>query len=244
MQHFPEPQFNLSLSYCSHNNSEWGVKMKIKSAVGAALLVSVFHSPNSFAAGSGATDIAAPPAFFAKEFGDTLPPIGYVKFCAANPAECVSYSFSEKLASARIKMNPTRWNQLYQVNASVNRKIAPVTDQELYGVAENWTYPATAGDCEDYLLLKKRELEAMGFPPKALRITVVLQEKGEGHAVLTVTSNEGDYVLDNRRNEIMLWTDTNYTFLKRQADNDPRHWVSLLNKQGLAAAAVSSSRKP
>ncbi len=218
--------------------------MKIKSAVGAALLVCVIPIQNSFAANNAGQDVTVPTAFFAKEFGDTLPPVGYVKFCAANPAECVSYSFSEKLASTRVKMNAVRWNQLYQVNTSVNRKIAPVTDQELYGIAENWTYPATAGDCEDYLLLKKRELETLGFQPKALRITVVLQEKGEGHAVLTVTTNEGDYVLDNRRNEIMLWTDTNYTFLKRQSDSDPRHWVSLLSKQGLAAAAVSSSRKP
>ena len=218
--------------------------MKIKTAVGAALLMCIFPSPGSFAASNAAPDFAVSAGFFAKEFGDTLPPVGYVKFCAANPAECMSYSFTEKLAAPRVKMNAARWNQLYQVNTSVNRKIAPVTDQELYGIAENWTYPVSAGDCEDYLLLKKRELEALGFAPKALRITVVLQEKGEGHAILTVTTNEGDYVLDNRRNEIMLWNDTNYTFLKRQSDSDPRHWVSLLSKQGLAAAAVSSSRKP
>ena len=218
--------------------------MKIKSAVGAALFLCVFQTSNVFSAGSNLPRASVQPGFFAREFGDTLPPIGYVKFCLRNSAECESYDLSEKLVTARIGMSAARWNQLYQVNSTINRKITPITDQELYGVAENWTYPLSAGDCEDYLLLKKRELESLGFPPKSLRITVVLQEKGEGHAVLTVTTNEGDYVLDNRRSDILLWNDTNYTFLKRQSDSDPRRWVSLLNKQGLAAAAVASSKKP
>ena len=99
----------------------------------------------------------------------------------------------------RVTLTPDLWSELYQVNTKVNTTIAPMTDQELYGQAEYWTYPTDAGDCEDYLLLKKRELEAMGFDSGALLITVVLDEKKEGHAVLTVASTDGDYVLDNRR---------------------------------------------
>ena len=43
---------------------------------------------------------------------------------------------------------------------------------------------------EDLPEEEKRYLEGLGFPPSALLITVVLDEKNEGHAVLTVTTDE------------------------------------------------------
>jgi predicted transglutaminase-like cysteine proteinase len=85
-----------------------------------------------------------------------------------------------RATAARIDLTPERWNLLYQVNSFVNRKIAPVSDQELYGQPEYWTYPTDAGDCEDYLLLKKRYLEKIGLPAEALRITVVFDESRQG----------------------------------------------------------------
>ena len=97
----------------------------------------------------------------------------------------------------------------------------------LYAVPERWDYPVYAGDCEDYVLLKKRELEKLGFSSHALLITVVLDEAGEGHAVLMVSTNQGDFVLDNRRDAVIRWTDTRYRFLKRQSQDDPRLWVAL-----------------
>jgi predicted transglutaminase-like cysteine proteinase len=171
---------------------------------------------------------------FADEFGKTRPPIGYVKFCAQNAGECKGGS----LLNTRMNLTPQLWNDLYRINTKVNTTIRPATDQDLYGQAEFWTYPVTAGDCEDYLLLKKRELEALGFPASALLITVVLDERQEGHAVLTIVSNSGDYVLDNRRDDILLWTETNYTFLKRQTRRDPRQWVSLEGTKATATATL------
>ena len=81
------------------------------------------------------------------------------------------------------------------------------------------------------MLLKKRELEKLGFDSGSLLITVVLDEKNEGHAVLMVATKSGDYVLDNRRNDILLWSDTGYTFLKRQSQQDPKAWVALTDTQ-------------
>jgi predicted transglutaminase-like cysteine proteinase len=138
-------------------------------------------------------------------------------------------------------MTAQRWADLYLINTAVNTRIKPTTDQDLYGTAEFWTYPTTAGDCEDYLLLKKRELEAKGFPSSALLITVVLDERGDGHAVLTIASHDGDYVLDNRRDDILLWGETNYKFLKRQTQRDPRQWVSLNNNKPVATTALGTS---
>lgn len=166
-------------------------------------------------------------ASFQKEFGKSLPPIGFVKFCAANPGECKSVGRRVQ----RVAATQAMWAKLQLVNASINGSIAPVSDAELYGEAEFWTYPVDAGDCEDYLLLKKRQLEKLGFDSGALLITVVLDEKNEGHAVLTVATEQGDYVLDNRRNDILLWAETGYTFLKRQSQKDPRAWVALTDVQ-------------
>jgi predicted transglutaminase-like cysteine proteinase len=174
---------------------------------------------------------------YASEFGKTLPPIGFVKFCASNPEECKK----RNVTSGKVELTPDAWRKLFQVNASVNEQIKPVSDQELYGTPEHWTIPASAGDCEDYLLLKKRYLEAMGYSPSNLLITVVLDEKGEGHAVLTVVTNEGEFVLDNRRNDILAFAETNYTFLKRQSRKSPLEWVSLRkNKAAPSNVAVTN----
>ena len=118
-------------------------------------------------------------------------------------------------------------------------KIAPISDQDLYGEPERWVYPTDAGDCEDYLLLKKRYLEGLGFPPEALLITVVLDEKTEGHAVLTVTTDGGDFILDNRRNDVLRWSDVNYTFLKRQSHSNPAQWMALVKQPTSNSGFVS-----
>jgi predicted transglutaminase-like cysteine proteinase len=183
-------------------------------------MVRLFAAAVVALAAFGGSAVAAP---HATEFSQSLPPIGFVKFCAANPKECKSVG--RKFAP--MTMTPDNWNTLYQINTGVNGSINPVSDQELYGEQERWTYPVDAGDCEDFLLLKKRELEKQGFHAGSLLITVVLDEKNEGHAVLTVSTDAGDYILDNRRNDILLWNETGYTFLKRQSSKDPKKWMAL-----------------
>jgi predicted transglutaminase-like cysteine proteinase len=200
----------------------------MKRLFGAAALV---LASLTFVAGSASATPAAAP-----EFGKSLPPVGFVKFCVANPGECKNVGRRAK----RVDISQAVWSNLFKVNARVNAAIAPVSDQDLYGVPEYWTYPTSAGDCEDYLLLKKRELEKLGFDSGALLITVVLDEKNEGHAVLTVATIQGDYVLDNRRNDILLWSETGYTYLKRQSQQDPRAWVALTDSS-FAAPKVTSN---
>jgi len=211
--------------------------MKAKTAVGAAVFGLLFGMSAATAteAPNKVSESLAKPKF-ETEHGKTLPPIGFVKFCVANPAECKSTGG----APARLAMSPERWNLLYQVNTYVNGKIAPVSDQDLYGQPELWAYPTDAGDCEDYVLLKKRYLESLGFPSEALLITVLLDEKKEGHAVLTVTTAQGDYILDNRRNEVLRWSDVDYAFLKRQSAADPKVWVALSEERKTVASGFVS----
>lgn len=207
----------------------------IRHALLALLMLGVTAS-SSFANG----DISNQQPRSAAEFKETLPPIGYVTFCAANSSECDSYGLMEAFKPDLLALTPELWAKLHRVNVAVNAAVKPVSDEELYGKPEFWTYPSTAGDCEDYLLQKKRLLEQAGLPANALRITVALDENRQGHAVLTVTTTEGDFILDNRRDDIRLWDETGYTFLKRQSAHNPRHWVALREAQVTAGTTAQN----
>jgi predicted transglutaminase-like cysteine proteinase len=174
---------------------------------------------------------------FMKSFGDTLPPIGYVTFCQEHQGDCRP---GPRFAD-RIQLTPAKFQQIEEVNSAVNMAITPVTDLELYGRAEVWTYPTTKGDCEDYVLLKRRILMERGFPGSTLLITVVRDENNEGHAVLTVRTDAGDFVLDNKRRDVVRWANTPYTFIKRQSEQNPLVWISLLPPETAPQTAVSAS---
>lgn len=218
--------------------------MKFKSAMGAALLATFIYMPSAYSNTSGDIGRASSAPDLETEYGQTLPPVGYVKFCASTPELCKSPSSFTSMVAKPVDMTAERWTSLYQVNTSVNAAIAPVSDQDQYGEPERWALPANgAGDCEDYALLKQQRLQQQGFPANSLRMTVVLDEHDEGHAVLTLVTAQGDYILDNRRNDILLWKDTRYTFLKRQSAEDPKHWVALVKTPAVAAPAVASAQK-
>jgi predicted transglutaminase-like cysteine proteinase len=173
-----------------------------------------------------------------QSFGQTLPPVGYVTFCHEQQAECQpGQRFSD-----RLQLDPAKTRELEEVNRYVNSAIAPVTDEDLYGKVELWTYPtAGKGDCEDYVLLKRRMLIARGWPESTLLITVVRDENNEGHAVLTARTDQGDLVLDNKRQEILTWTQTAYTFIKQQSGRNPLVWTSLLPPNEAPQTTISAS---
>lgn len=168
--------------------------------------------------------------------GAASAPIGWVQFCSENAADC-----AQRSAVARsLTLTSAVFAQLARINVTVNREIEQVSDQEHFGVEEYWTYPvAGKGDCEDLVLEKKRRLIALGIPREALLITVVRDLNGDGHAILTVVTDRGDYILDNFNNEVKLWHETGYRFIKRQAQTDPNQWVSL-NGGGAGPALVSN----
>jgi predicted transglutaminase-like cysteine proteinase len=163
-------------------------------------------------------------------------PIGWVEFCAEQPSECPAGTAAPRDAI----LTPASWRELVRINRLVNTKIKPMTDLEHYGVVEKWAYPDDGyGDCEDYVLLKRRMLMEAGWPRQALLITVVRDKKGDGHAVLTVKTDKGEFVLDNQNEEIVLWSETGYRFVKRQSQSDPNSWVALGEARPAAATAAS-----
>lgn len=160
---------------------------------------------------------------FMRIFGLSQAPYGFVRFCEANSGECNQDGREE----ARLDATPDRLAELDAINRSVNRAIKPLTDMEIYGVTEYWTLPTTAGDCEDYALLKRRLLMQRGWPASSLLMTVVRDERGEGHAVLTARTAQGDYILDNKTDRVSIWFKTPYQFVMRQSYLNPKVWVAL-----------------
>lgn len=157
--------------------------------------------------------------------GYTSQPIGHYEYCKTYRSDC---SIKTRTNSVP-KLTRPRWNELVEVNVSTNTSIMPVKDIDLFGVEEVWSYPAQYGDCEDYALVKRKKLMDKGWPASSLLITVVKQPNGEGHAILTVRTDRGDYVLDNVTNTIKIWNQTRYTFLKRQSWENSGKWQSIID---------------
>jgi predicted transglutaminase-like cysteine proteinase len=155
----------------------------------------------------------------------TSQPIGHYEFCRQFSDEC---SIRSKRKNAP-KVTAFGWEVVKKVNSLVNDHVAPLTDWELHGQEEVWSYPGVAGDCEDYVLLKRQMLIEKGFSASDLLITVVRRPDGEGHAVLTLRTSKGDFVLDNLANDVKIWTQTPYKYLKRQASFHTGRWVNIQN---------------
>lgn len=164
-------------------------------------------------------------------------PSGFVDFCNRESHHCDGTVARPQQAS----MNAALWRAVASINSEINARIKSTDDMTLFGKAEHWTIAENAGDCEDYALLKKRELVAIGLPPSALLLTVALDEKQEGHAVLTLVTDSGDFVLDNRRDAILPFQAAGYQYLKRQSQLDPRRWVSLAAEAAATGASASSA---
>lgn len=168
--------------------------------------------------------------------GKTSQPIGHYDFCRDHSDECGADGNGR---DPRVQLTPQLWNQLVQVNAAVNTSIKAETDEDLYGRPEVWTYPTTAGDCEDLVLLKRRDLIDLGWPEGTLLITVVRQRNGEGHAVLTVLTDRGDMILDNLQPRVRVWTDTDYQYVKRQSETNAGQWMAIDDARTVSVGSLS-----
>lgn len=186
--------------------------------LGAAVSVAaVAYAATPGAAGS------LPSATFAPTGGATSIPYGWVDFCRRNAGECEAHDTVRD-----IRLTAKTLKTIAAVNKWVNGNIEPLSDMAHWGVADHWDYPDDGrGDCEDYLLLKRKHLVEAGFPASALLVTVVKDKKGEGHAVLTVKTDRGEFILDNMTDKIVSWDKTGYRFVKRQSQEAPNVWVTI-----------------
>ena len=207
---------------------KWSPAQILGAAVAVAALAGALAAP---AANAGNDR----PLFMAVG-GHARAPIGWVEFCSEYAPECET-----KPATPHDAVLSTKgWKELVRINKWVNDTVKPITDLEHWGVVERWSYPDDGyGDCEDYVLLKRRMLMQAGWPRQALLITVVRDRKGEGHAVLTVKTDKGEFILDNQNEDILLWSETGYRFVKRQSQNNPNVWLALGEPRPASATAAA-----
>ena len=174
-------------------------------------------------------------ASFMHTGGRTTQPVGHYDFCQLLPQECKQITRKQ----APVELTRKLWATIVDINNAVNVKVSPRTDMEMWGKEEVWSYPDSGfGDCEDYVLEKRRELMKAGVPAGSLLITVVRQPNGDGHAVLTVRTSLGEFILDNLEPKVLAWDATDYTYLKRQSEQNSGVWVTINDGRADAVASV------
>lgn len=197
----------------------------------AVLFTAIGLGASAFGPGEGTAEAASLMA----TGGLTSQPIGHYEFCKRLPHECAIHPRDR----GPLQMSDALRKKIAAINLAVNKAIEPMNDSQIYGKEEVWTYPGNGiGDCEDYVLEKRRRLKEAGVSLSNLLITVVRKPDGEGHAVLTVRSTDGDIILDNLNDEAKLWSETGYEYLKRQASTHTGRWVSLRAENNLLVGSV------
>jgi predicted transglutaminase-like cysteine proteinase len=192
------------------------IRALIRSGTIAALLL--LGAPGAFAVGRLPTTTAA------AVIGEAPPIRGWVDFCLRYPGDCLAAPAAPRV----ITLDGQVWARLDAVNRRVNQSIRLVSDLDHWGVSERWDYPTDGkGDCEDLALLKRKMLLAAGLPRQALLMTAVYNQRGEGHAILMVKTDRGDFVLDSARSQIVAWDATGYRYVMRQSQENPNDWVYL-----------------
>ena len=171
----------------------------------------------------------------ASPLGAAKPIAAWVSFCQSYAAECAV----DRSEPARISLTAATWAQIVAVNKRVNKSVRAMTDMDHLGVPDRWDLAEDGiGDCEDFQLVKRKLLAEAGLSRRAMRMTVVIDEKGEGHAVLTLITNRGDLILDNKTSAVLPWAQTGYSFVKRESQNGVA-WVSL---GGVTSPATTANR--
>ena len=173
---------------------------------------------------------AAEKSAFLEAGAGVLMPMGWAGFCSRYPADCRPL---DKKPIVEIAASAATIELLQNMNQLVNETIKSMTDYDHWHEIDRWDYAEDGfGDCEDYVLVKRRALMALGLPSSALLVTIVRDEHLDGHAVLTVRTDRGDLILDNVATDVKLWFRTPYRFMKMQSAYDPNVWLGI----GAAAA--------
>jgi predicted transglutaminase-like cysteine proteinase len=213
----------------SHKKNTGVVRLRRSIFLAAAVVIGAIWGGSAFADGAlPGMDVIGP----------AKAPIGYIGFCQEHPTDCQHNA----KAPVRVVLTSTSFDALVEVDRDINHRIKPATDRQVYGVEATWEYPVDRGDCEDYALLKRRTLLQAGWPRSALLMTVVRDENGDGHAVLTVVTDRGDFILDNRTDDVLPWQSTPYQYVKRQSQYDQQAWVYVGGGRDVRVGVATTAR--
>jgi predicted transglutaminase-like cysteine proteinase len=173
------------------------------------------------------TPLAEPPASIRR------PALFRLRKASAEPLPAPASAPPRLEEAGRIIVTRQVRSTLNRINRGVNRRVISVGDRENYGVADFWALPLSGdggrrGDCEDYVVEKRHQLLAAGYPMQALSIALVRTRWNDTHAVLLVETDEGALALDSFTGWIGPWWKLDYQWIMRQSPKDPSIWVSVL----------------
>ena len=154
--------------------------------------------------------------------------------CDASLATCPSYlrNWRRNLKSWS-SVNETQ--QLELINSWVNRTIRYTEDANAFGQRDYWASPKVSlkgrGDCEDYAIAKYASLKALGFGEDRMRIVIVNDTRKKiGHAVLSVKTVNGIYILDNQNIRPVLHQRISY-YAPVYSINASERWINIATRQ-------------
>ncbi|MBA5777136.1 transglutaminase-like cysteine peptidase [Stappia sp. F7233] len=200
--------------------------MRLIRAVSSAILaIFIAGATPSFAASPIGLEPSVPRAYNGAR---KAAPMAFLEFCIRYASHCAPTRgrAGEVTRSGAVKANAGRFGELQAINRSVNQAIRPVSDATQYGVKDRWRVGVARGDCEDYVLEKRRRLIARGWPSSAVLIALG-RARGQQHAVLIARTSEGDYVLDNLTGEVLPIRRAHISISQVQSPDNPRIWRSF-----------------
>jgi predicted transglutaminase-like cysteine proteinase len=143
---------------------------------------------------------------------------------------CARYGWACSRSAAPRPISGAHLDLAIRMNRQINREVRSISDQGQYGRAEYWALPTSrGGDCEDFALIKKKRLIEAGLDPQMLLISTALDRNRNAHAVLIMRTVQGDFVLDNLRDEVLHWRQTGYTYLRMQDPVNPAGWTAVID---------------
>ncbi|NBX85855.1 MAG: hypothetical protein EBQ80_01195 [Proteobacteria bacterium] len=178
----------------------------------------------------------------------SLPPIGWVDFCQRTERVTDRACEVQGASVPYIADSPENYRLVSSVQHHFHTRYAPVED-----VGEHWDYlregPNGGGDCEDFVLSKRRELLRQGKPSSVLLIAVVeawnpKKRILEKHAILVERTSNGDLVLDNMRPDVHWWWESKHRFLYIQSQVHPMVWLEVVEPTPLETATVAPAPVP
>lgn len=129
------------------------------------------------------------------------------------------------------------------VNHDVDHEITYATNPNATAAPAPWMLPTNGrGNCVSIALEKMKRLLALGWPRNALRIGVVWPPGSkEMHAVLTIETTAGTFVLDRlKAADPIAWSAGHYFWIAREYPADGKVMWEYFPSQPIASLPLPS----
>ena len=237
----------LGLGGCAINPTSAGLSMRLGSPAAAPVGYAALcrRLPAECGVAPAGAELAAISDPFPAPSGPSLRPEAATRATSVGDGYDWSATFGESwrgegpgwAPKAVLSYSPELMSRLTAIDRDINTRMTPASDEEAFGASDVWALPlseglGSRGNCKHYVMEKRRALIDVGLPASALSIAVVRTSQGVTHAVLLVSTDRGEFVLDNLSPWVVPWRQAGYTWLIRQAPGRASAWFAVLTSRG------------